>query len=70
LGKADLKSGNEVTPGHVSSFGVPMILHIRSREQNYKHTLYTIYLFVTSLFGNKNILAALHRLQYQQYNGP
>lgn len=30
LGKADLKSGNEVTPGHVSSFGVPVILHIRN----------------------------------------
>lgn len=29
LGKADLKSGNEVTPGHISSFGVPKILHIK-----------------------------------------
>lgn len=26
LGKADLKSGKEVTPGHVSSFGVPKTL--------------------------------------------
>ncbi|MFS8022537.1 hypothetical protein Hanom_Chr16g01440701 [Helianthus anomalus] len=26
FGKADLKSGSEVTPCHVSSFGVPMIL--------------------------------------------
>nr|AFK43664.1 unknown [Lotus japonicus] len=28
LGNVDLKSGNEVTPGHVSSFGVPRILNI------------------------------------------
>lgn len=27
FGKADLKSGKEVTPGQVSSFGVPKILH-------------------------------------------
>ena len=27
FGKADLKSGRDVTPGHVSSFGVPNILH-------------------------------------------
>jgi hypothetical protein len=27
FGKADLKSGNEVTPGQVSSFGVPRVLH-------------------------------------------
>lgn len=27
LGKADLKSGKEVTPGHVSSFGVPNTLN-------------------------------------------
>jgi len=34
LGKADLKSGNDVTPGHVSSFGVPKILHTRTMCQN------------------------------------
>nr|GMD87244.1 hypothetical protein Iba_chr14bCG13840 [Ipomoea batatas] len=28
FGKALLKSGREVTPGHVSSFGVPITLHI------------------------------------------
>lgn len=32
LGKADLKSGKAVTPGHVSSFGVPKILHSRKRS--------------------------------------
>jgi len=40
LGNVDLKSGNEVTPGHVSSFGVPKILHIR----NNMHILVYIYL--------------------------
>lgn len=28
FGNADLKSGREVTPGQVSSFGVPMTLDI------------------------------------------
>lgn len=31
LGNALLKSGKEVTPGHVSSFGVPKILHMKTR---------------------------------------
>ena len=34
FGKADLKSGNEVTPGHVPSFGVPKILHIKTIDQS------------------------------------
>ena len=34
LGNALLKSGKEVTPGHVSSFGVPKILHIKTTRVN------------------------------------
>lgn len=33
FGKADLKSGRDVTPGHVSSFGVPMILHCKEKKK-------------------------------------
>ena len=35
FGKADLKSAKEVTPGHVSSFGVPKILH-RGKKHIYQ----------------------------------
>lgn len=36
LGNADLKSGREVTPGHVSSFGVPMTLNREKDKYQYK----------------------------------
>ena len=65
LGKADLKSGNDVTPGHVSSFGVPKILHTRNDVSKYKHTLCSfVYLFVTCLFGSKR----MHCLHYIDSN--
>lgn len=34
FGKADLKSGRVVTPGHVSSFGVPITLHIEKIREH------------------------------------
>lgn len=38
FGKADLKSGREVTPGHESSLGVPMILHLKNERKQFTIT--------------------------------
>lgn len=77
FGKEDLKSGNEVTPGHVSSFGVPKILqkkkHVMILDHPKKNTQvlggkfapifsYNIYLEDNSFIFNDLKLKVLHFL--------